>query len=238
MILKKSRFRPLFKQVIRLRGNFQNRKKLLNFKKEKWKSSIMFYKRKTRRFRNFRKFKPLNFTRYRVTRYANKGTAYKKKFRDRLSVKRSFRTFYGGIADKKLKKKMSKIFKNTCSKIGLLKLFENRLDAILYRAKFSDSVRGAGQLITRGKILVNGLNVKSKSYQIKAGDLIRYNPKYYKKIYRVAIMRSPKWPLPPKHLLIHFKTMQILFLDNFQKPALSTSFLLSLKLQKVLINHL
>ena len=35
MILKKNRFKPLFKQIIKLRGNFQNREKLSKFKKEK-----------------------------------------------------------------------------------------------------------------------------------------------------------------------------------------------------------
>ena len=34
---KKSRFKPLFKQIIKLRGNIQNRNKLLKFKKKNGK---------------------------------------------------------------------------------------------------------------------------------------------------------------------------------------------------------
>jgi hypothetical protein len=40
MIKKKSKFKPLYKQFIRLRENVQNRKKLLKFKKQKWDQLI------------------------------------------------------------------------------------------------------------------------------------------------------------------------------------------------------
>ena len=74
--------------------------------------------------------------------------------------------------------------------MGFLKLFETRLDILLYRARFSNSVRGARQFITHGKIYVNGLNVKNKSYQIKAGDLISFKFKNTK-VYQVSALRSP-----------------------------------------------
>lgn len=236
---KKSRFKPLFKQIIKLRGNIQNRRKLLNFKKKKWQVSIKLYKKKIKLYRNYQKFKPLDQTKYHITRYPNRGTEYKKKFRDKLAAKRSFRLFYGGVGDKVLRNKINTMSKNknTYSKFKLLELFETRLDTILYRAKFSNSVRGAGQLVTHGKVYVNNIKVKNKSYQIKTGDLISLNPKYIK-FYKISVVRSVKWPLPPKHLLINFKTMQILFLSNIQQTTLSTSFLLNLRLQKLLTNHI
>jgi hypothetical protein len=44
MFLKKrNRFKPLYKQFIELRGNIQNRTKLLRFKKKKWKSFVQNY---------------------------------------------------------------------------------------------------------------------------------------------------------------------------------------------------
>ena len=236
MILKKNRFKPLFKQIIKLRGNFQNRNKLSNFKREKWKTSIDIYKRKTRSFRNYRKFRPYNIAGCYVTRYANKGTAYKKKFRDKLNIKKSLRMFYGNILNKKFKNRISKISKSNCLKMGFLASFETRLDILLYRARFSNSVRGARQFITHGKIYVNGLNVKNKSYQIKAGDLISFKPKN-NNLYRVSAVRSLNWPLPPKYLLVNFRTMQILFLGNINRTTLSVSFLLYFRLQKILTNH-
>ena len=171
MISKKSRFKPLFKHILKLRGNFQNRNKLLNFKKKKWEVPINFYKKKIKHYQNYKKFKPLDFIKYNVTRYSNKGTSYKKKFKNSLHLKKSFKITYN-ITNKNFKYNVNNISKNIFSKIGLLKLFETRLDTVLFRAKFSNSLRGAAQLIAHGKIYVNGLIIKNKSYQIKIGDLI------------------------------------------------------------------
>ena len=237
---KKSRFKPLFKQIIKLRNNIQSRKKLLNFKKKKWKITIQFYKRKIKIYKNYQKFKPLDQTKYYVTRYSNRGTEYKKRFRDKLNAQRSFRLFYGGLSLNIFNNQIKKISKNkktTNSQLELLKLFETRLDTVLYRAKFSNSLRSAGQLVTHGKVFVNNHRVKSKSYQIKAGDLISFNPKIFK-IYKIFIVRSLKWPLPPKNLLVNFNTMQILFLRNIQPTTLSTLFLFNLRLQNLLTNHI
>lgn len=237
---RKSRFKPLFKQIIKLRNNIQNRKKLLNFRKKKWKITIQFYKKKIRTYKNYQKFKPLDQTKYYVTRYPSKGTGYKKRFRDKLNAQRSFRLFYGGLSYNIFNNQIKKISKNKNSinsQLELLKLFETRLDTILYRSKFSDSLRSAGQLVTHGKVYVNNLKIKSKSYQIKPGDIISLDPKFFK-LYEVSIVKSLKWPLPPKNLLINFNTMQIIFLSNIQQTTLSTSFLLNLRLQKLLTNHI
>jgi ribosomal protein S4 len=237
---KKSRFKPLFKQIIKLRSNIQNRKKLLNFKKKKWKSTIQFYKRKIKIYKNYQKFKPSDQTKYYVTRYSSRGTEYKKRFRDKLNAQRSFRLFYGGLSRNILNNQIKKISKNKNtinSQLELLKLFETRLDTVLYRAKFSDSLRSAGQLVTHGKVYVNNQIIKSKSYQIKAGDLINLDPKIFR-LYEISIVRSLKWPLPPKNLLVNFNTMQILFLNNIQQTTLSTLFLFNLRLQKILTNHI
>jgi small subunit ribosomal protein S4 len=237
---RKSRFKPLFKQIIKLRNNIQNRKKLLNFRKKKWKITIQFYKKKIRTYKNYQKFKPLDQTKYYVTRYPSKGTGYKKRFRDKLNAQRSFRLFYGGLSYNILNNQIKKISKNKNSinsQLELLKLFETRLDTILYRSKFSDSLRSARQLVTHGKVYVNNLKIKSKSYQIKPGDIISLDPKFFK-LYEVSIVKSLKWPLPPKNLLVNFNTMQIIFLSNIQQTTLSTSFLLNLRLQKLLTNHI
>lgn len=237
---KKSRFKPLFKQIIKLRSNVQNRKKLLNFKKKKWKDTIQFYKKKIKIYKNYQKFKPSDPIKYYITRYSNRGTEYKKRFRDKLNANRSFRLFYGGLSYKILNNQIKKISKKKNiinSQLELLKLFETRLDTILYRAKFSESLRRAGQLVTHGKVYVNNRRIKSKSYQIKAGDLITVDPKFFR-LYEISIVRSLKWPLPPKNLLINFNTMQILFLNNIQQTTLSTSFLFNLRLNKILTNHI
>ena len=54
MVLKqKNRYKPLYKQFLRLRDNIQDKKKLLKFKKKKWQSFIQNYKRKLKRYNKF-----------------------------------------------------------------------------------------------------------------------------------------------------------------------------------------
>ena len=51
---KKNRFKPLYKQFIKLRENVQNREKILNFKKKKWSNLLFYYKRSLKRFNKFK----------------------------------------------------------------------------------------------------------------------------------------------------------------------------------------
>ena len=241
MYSKKKRFKPFFKQLIKLRGNIQNPRKLLNFKKKKWEVTIKFYKKKIRFGKNYQKFKPVDQTQYNITRYSNYNTKYQKKFINKLSVSKSLKIFYGNLNAKMLKNNIVKISKNKDTlnfKLQLLKLFEIQLNILLYRAKFSNTVKSAGQLIIDGKIYVNNVKIKSKSYRIKAGDLITINSKHIK-LYKTHIVQSYKWPLPPKNMLINFKTMQILCInENIQQVSLSTLFLYNLRLQKILTNYI
>lgn len=241
MFFQKKRFKPFFKQLMKLRGNIQNRRKLLNFKKKKWEVIIKFYKKKIRFGRNYQKFKPIDQMQYNITRYSNYSTKYQKKFINKLSASKSLKIFYGGIRAKVLKNNIIKISRNKNIidfKLQLLKLFEIQLNILLYRAKFSNTVKGAGQLIIDGKIYVNNVKIKSKSYRIKVGDLITINFKHIK-LYKILIVQSCKWPLPPKNILINYKTMQILCInENIQQVTLSTLFLYNLRFQKILTNYI
>ena len=116
----------------------------------------------------------------------------------------------------------------------LLKLFEKRLDVVLYRAKFCHSLRNAQQLIVHGKVSVNSKIVRSKSFVLEAGDLISIDFKHTELI-QSNIRESEMWPIPPKHLLINYKTMQIIFGDvNHTNSFLLYPFYLNL--EKILVN--
>lgn len=91
-----------------------------------------------------------------------------------------------------------------------IKIFESRIDVVLYRAKFTLSIRNAQQLIFHGKIFVNKKCITIKSYLLKPGDLVTINFRCFKLI-ELNIYRTDIWPIPPKHLNVNYKTMQILF---------------------------
>jgi ribosomal protein S4 len=211
----KKRYKPFYKQFVRLRRNIQDRPKLFNFNKQKWKrfqqyskSQLKFYKR----------FKIKDQFQLSVSKFASKGNSFQKKFRNNLHERKLFSLFYGGLKKRYMKNVINNEGLASNSKdlrYNTLKFFESRLDTVLYRSKFSLSVRGATQFILHGHILVNGLTVRNKSYILKTNDLVEvaYNVKS-RSLVEKNLDRSNFWPIPPKHLLINYKTFQILFVYN------------------------
>lgn len=237
----KNRFRPIFKQFIKLRENVQNRKKILKFKKKKWQSFLKFYGTK---FKHFKKFKPLDHSKHFVTRYGTRGTGYNKRFRDTLQAGKRLRLFYGNLSKNYFKKSIKTVLNKKKPKsknlagleIVLLQIFESRLDTVLYRSKFAPSVRSSRQLILHGKVYVNQKQVKSKAYILKRGDIISLSLDCLN-LYENNIINSLKWPIPPKHLIINYRTLQILFLGDMQSTNIANEFSFNLRLQKILINY-
>ena len=237
----KNRFRPIFKQFIKLRENAQNRQKLLKFRKKKWKSFLRFYENK---LKHFKKFKPLDHFKYFVTKYGTRGASYNKRFRDTLHAGKRLRIFYGNLLSKYFKKKIKATLKKKQPnlknlielELAFLQIFESRLDTVLYRSKFAPSMRSVRQLIKHGKVYVNDTQVKSKAYLLKSGDVISLSLECLD-LYESYILDSIKWPLPPKHLVINYKTLQILFLGNIKSTNIANEFSFNLRLQKILVNY-
>lgn len=241
LLHRKNKLKPTFKQLIKLRENVQNRKKVLNFKKTKWKIFQNFYLKKLRRYN---KFKQLDQSKYFVTKFGTKGVSYKKRFRDTLHAGRRFRLFYGNLKKQYLKKKLKLILKKNLYhskslselKIILLEMFESRLDTVLYKAKFTHSIQTAQQLILHGKVLVNKKLVKNKNYILKNGDIINLTLDSLE-IYENQILKTVKWAVPPKHLVINYRTLQIIFLNSIPFKNFSNEFSFNLRLQKILMNY-
>lgn len=214
MVVKK-RYKPFYKQFLRLRKNIQDRPKLFNFKKQKWqkfqqysKNQLKFYKR----------FKIRDQFQLSVSKFTSRGNSFQKKFRNNLHERKLFSLFYGGLKKKYLKKTIYQkgFTKNSLDfRHNILKVFESRLDVVLFRAKFSLSIKGASQLILHGHILVNGNVVRNKSYILQTNDVIEVaKTTKSRALIKNNLDRSNFWPIPPKHLLINYKTLQILFVYN------------------------
>jgi ribosomal protein S4 len=229
--IKKKRFKPLYKKFLKLRENVQNRQKLLKLKRNKWQVLIKNYKRSLKRYK---KFKPRNQNQYLVSKYPNRGTSYNKRHRNTLNVYKKLSLFYGGLNKKLIKKHINSIIKKNFrnKNIEFLESFEKRLDTVLYRSKFSPSFRNAQQLIVHGNVFVNGKKIKTKSYKLNSGDLISINPNCYLLI-EENIRQTQIWPIPPKHLLINYKTAQIV-MGNIEYTNLSNLFTFHLNLEKIL----
>ena len=218
---KQHRHKPVYKKFIRLRNNIQYRRRvfLLKFKKKKWQSLLSFLKRQHKRRK--KKFKSYDLKRYILPKFYN---PFRRRYSNVLLNRKRVSLFYGGIKEKMFKK-YKKIIKKNKNKFDnsnktILNLFETRLDVILYRAHFVKTVRSAKQYILHKHIKVNNEIVNSDSYLLKTGDIVSINSKI-KNLVIKNVYSSHMWPIPPKHLQINFKTLEICLLDEKIKNDLS-----------------
>ncbi len=115
---------------------------------------------------------------------ATKGTARSdKKLSDygtQLLEKQRLRAYYGVI-----QKQFANYFKKASKSkdltgYALIKLLECRLDNLVYRLGFANSIRQARQMVVHGHILVNGQKIDIPSYQVSVGDEIKLREKSQK----------------------------------------------------------
>lgn len=216
----KKRYKPFYKQFLRLRKNIQDRPKLFTFNKQKWKKFQQYSKNQ---LKFYKRFKIRDQFQLSVSKFTSRGNSFQKKFRNNLHERKLFSLFYGGLKKNYFKKTIyTKGFtKNSLDfRQNILRVFESRLDVVLYRSKFSLSIQSAGQLILHGHVLINGESVRNKSYLLKTNDVIEIalNSKS-RSLVKKNLDRSNFWPLPPKHLLINYTTLQILFV--YPKESIS-----------------
>lgn len=89
-----------------------------------------------------------------------------------ISAKK-FRAFYHDIRANQVKRIIREFKKENLSKYKIFLLaLETRLDVMIYRLHFVDSIGDARQLISHGNITVNGSIVNQRNYQLKRLDII------------------------------------------------------------------
>jgi ribosomal protein S4 len=213
----KKRSKPFYKQFLRLRQNIQDRPKLFGFKKQKWQT---FQESLKRQLTPYRRYKIKDQFQLSVSKFAGQGNSFKRKFRNNLHERKIFSLFYGNLKKRYLKKSIlrstrTKNFINpnlTDYRHVIFRFFESRLDTVIHRANFSLNIQGASQLILHGHVYVNGKPVRIKSHRLKSNDLIEIAGNLKSRLLvQDNINKSNFWPLPPKHLLVNYKTLQILF---------------------------
>ena len=236
-LYRKRRYKPLYKQFINLKKNVQYRRKIfLNyFKKWKWQKFLKILKNQTKNPK--KNFVMFDHNRYSIFTFFR--LTFKRKFSHKSQIKKKISLFYGSFLQKYLKKCVSTSLKKRKkiqairSNFLFIETLEKRLDAVLYRAHFTLSIRGARQLISHRHIYVNKKLVTNKSYILKQGDLIEVKSKFHNLIIK-NLKSNHKWPIPPKYLQINYKTLQILFHDNIKLNNLSCHFPFKLDLNTML----
>ena len=212
MSLRNNKYKKYYyKQFLRLRKNVQDRPKIFRFKRQKWSSNQRFLRRDLKFFRRYRFRDQFRFF---IPRFRSRGNSFQRKFRQNLFDRKVFIFFYGGMRKKYLKtriRQVSSSYKTKYSNYYVLKTFESRLDTVLYRAGFCYSIQNARQLILHGAVYVNSKVVKAKSYLVSSNDLIEITPHAkLRNSVKSNLLRSNFWPTPPKHMMVNYKTLQIM----------------------------
>lgn len=217
LLLKKKRYKPFYKQFLRLRINIQNRRKVFRFRKKKWEQ-FQFHALYQLKF--FKRYKFKDQFKLFAKKFASQGNSFKKHFRNISQERQLFSLFYGGLKKRYLKTQIVKAvqLKNGGSfdmRHRVVQFFENRLDTVLYRAGFCLSVKEAKKFVLHKHVLVNQKYVMAGSYILKPNDLIELSDKSKPRNFVKQNLRNFFfWPIPAKHLLINYKTLQILILST------------------------
>ena len=125
-----------------------------------------------------------------------------------LVAKQKLKKYYGNITEKQFKK----YYKEASAKKGdtgliLIELLERRLDAVLYRMKFSLTVFASRQFVSHGHIKVNGKKINIPSYRISDGDEISLSDKS-KQIPSVLLAVQSKDRDVPDYLTVDYVKMK------------------------------
>ena len=128
-----------------------------------------------------------------------------------LQAKQKLKSYYGNINERQFRN----IYKKAAMQKGdtgenLIGLLERRLDAVVYRARFSTTIFSARQLINHGHIKVNGKKVNIASSIVKEDDTIEIRDKS-KNLAFIDIALANKERETPEYIQLDEKNKKIKF---------------------------
>ena len=128
-----------------------------------------------------------------------------------LQAKQKLKGYYGNINERQFRN----IYKKAAMQKGdtgenLIGLLERRLDAVVYRARFSTTIFSARQLINHGHVKVNGKKVNIASYVVTEEDTIEIRDKS-KQLAFIDIALANKERETPEYIHIDEKNKKVTF---------------------------
>ena len=121
---------------------------------------------------------PYNIRNYAPGQHGKKKIGKDSDYGVQLQAKQKMKFYYGNINERQFRN----IYRKATQKKGdatenLIGLLERRLDTVVYRAKFANTVFAARQLINHGHVKVNEKKVNISSYLVKEDDNIEIKSK-------------------------------------------------------------
>ena len=121
---------------------------------------------------------PVNKREYGPGQHGQRRKGKLSDFGVQLKAKQKLKGYYGNISEKQFKRtyqEASKMKGDTGQ--NLIGLLEQRLDMVVYRAKFAPTIFSARQIVSHGHIYVNGVKCNIASRRVRPGDVISLGKK-------------------------------------------------------------
>ncbi len=128
-----------------------------------------------------------------------------------LQAKQKLKSYYGNMNERQFRNLYKKAIMakgNTAE--NLIGLLERRLDAVVYRSKFANTIFSSRQLINHGHVKVNGKKVNISSYQVKEEDTIEIRDKS-KQLAFIDVALANKEREVPEYLQVDEKNKKVKF---------------------------
>ena len=154
---------------------------------------------------------PFNKRAYGPGQHGQSKPATPSDYGNQLQAKQKLKAYYGNINERQFRNiyKKASMLKGDTSE-NLIGLLERRLDAVIYRAKFSTTIFSARQLINHGHVKVNGKKVNISSYLVKEEDTIEIRDKS-KQLAIIDIALASKEREAPEYIQLDQKNKKFKF---------------------------
>ncbi len=140
---------------------------------------------------------PINKRENRPGQHGDRRMSKLSDFGQQLRAKQKLKGYYGNIGERHFRRLYAEAvrLKGSTSE-HLIGLLEQRLDTVVYRAKFVPTVFAARQFISHGHIRVNGRRVNVASFRCRIGDVIEVREKSREIAMVLEATKSPERDVP------------------------------------------
>ena len=154
---------------------------------------------------------PFNSRAYPPGQHGQTKTSKPSDYGIQLLAKQKLKSYYGNMNERQFRNIYKKaIMKKGDTAENLIGLLERRLDAVIYRAKLSNTMFSSRQLINHGHVKVNGKKVNISSYQVKEEDNIEIRDKS-KQLALIDIALANKEREVPEYIQVDEKNKKAKF---------------------------
>ena len=154
---------------------------------------------------------PFNSRAYPPGQHGQSKSAKPSDYGVQLQAKQKLKSYYGNMNERQFRNLYRKAIAtkgNTAE--NLIGLLERRLDAVVYRSKFANTIFSSRQLINHGHVKVNGKKVNISSYQVKEEDTIEIKDKS-KQLAIIDVAMASKEREIPEYIQLDEKNKKVKF---------------------------